>query len=785
MDEKRALDPAQRTASRSLKRFRSAGTLSRLQHLLWAGAVAFVMLAVLLFEPLSQLSWIAQSRLGGHQPSGDIVFVGTSNDIEQASQVNERRNLVAALRELDKRGADRIYLDFVLKQGEQSALDEDLAQALADLGPRVTLTDQVRYTTDGLGSRLVQSDPQFATAGPRVVVDHAPNYLGYVWSERLQYRDDSGSVHRTLPAALAKIEDGGPQAFQIDYGFDSTLIPALTLAELLEGEFGSVPEFAGKTVIIGPVGSEAASKARIPGSFNAPESFVSIYAAESLKSGRTGFLSGFTALVIFSALLALITLANLPKRYRRISYALVVCAIPALLVLGARFGVRMELSYVAALVGIYALLRSRARWRLRVARVDSETGLTKLRVLEKELSKADDAEGHVVVARLHGFERAMKTLGSTQRALYVHRLVDRLRAADSDLTIFIDGHFLAWHSSERESERLIDHLEGLRAIFAAPIQVGDDSVDVGITFGLASLAEAGADAVAAAAAAAEDTSEAHHPIRLAKVASRHDELWDISLRARIDDAMQAGEIYCVYQPKVDTIAGTLIGVEALVRWHDPERGFISPMKFIAQCEKAGRMEHLTRYVLQTACNAGRLLHFRGNTISMSVNISATLLGDMRIVGIVRNTLQATGFDPRFLILEITETSRIGNMETASAILTELKSLGLKISIDDFGVGSANFETLFGLPFDELKIDRLFVDSISRSAKARAITSSMVAMGNAARITVVAEGAEDGKTLQILNEIGCRYVQGYALARPLSLTNLLDYNVSLQGSKTGT
>ena len=171
----------------------------------------------------------------------------------------------------------------------------------------------------------------------------------------------------------------------------------------------------------------------------------------------------------------------------------------------------------------------------------------------------------------------------------------------------------------------------LRAIFAAPIQVGGFSVDVGITFGIACVEGDPSARLAAAVAAAEETSEAHNPIAIAETGSQTDLLWDISLRARIDDAMEAGEIYCVYQPKIDLQSNAVVGVEALVRWHDPARGFISPMHFIQQCEKAGRMEHLTRYVLQSACSAGQLLHFRGHMISMSVNISATLLSDMRVV----------------------------------------------------------------------------------------------------------------------------------------------------------
>ena len=244
--------------------------------------------------------------------------------------------------------------------------------------------------------------------------------------------------------------------------------------------------------------------------------------------------------------------------------------------------------------------------------------------------------------------------------------------------------------------------------------------------------------------------------------------------------MQAGEIYCVYQPKIDLENEQIAGVEALVRWHDPARGFISPMHFIQQCEKAGRMEHLTRYVLQSACSAGQLLHFRGWQISMSVNISATLLGDMRIVGIVRNVLQATRFDPKFLVLEITETAKIADLFNAASIIEEVRSLGVKISMDDFGMGAANFEALYQLPFDEVKIDRKFVSCIASDRKAKAIVASIAQMGRDARITIVAEGLEDPNDIELLKELGCKQVQGYAFSRPLSLSNLLEYQAKTDG-----
>ena len=218
----------------------------------------------------------------------------------------------------------------------------------------------------------------------------------------------------------------------------------------------------------------------------------------------------------------------------------------------------------------------------------------------------------------------------------------------------------------------------------------------------------------------------------------------------------------------------MTGAEALVRWKDPVRGFIPPMNFIAQCEKAGRMEALTEFVFRTACEAGKMLHLRGRSLTMSINVSATMLSEMRVVALMRNALLASGFDPRFLILEVTETSRIGDLQTAELVLNELKAMGARISIDDFGVGETNFETFFALPFDEVKIDRLFVANMARSEKARAIVSSIVKMSKDARIGVVAEGAEDKETIRILIDLGCTHVQGYVLAHPMPLQKLLKF-----------
>ena len=751
----------------------SKGLLGRLRHLLYAGAVALAMLAAFFLQPLDQFSWVFQSRLANHSPSGEMVFVGVPRDTIDPALDHRREALAETLRELDRQGAGKIYIDVVFGEASTPEADKALSDAIAALGPRVALVDHIERSATS-GDRIERTMDEIGGQAERVASRRTANWLGFVWTKQYGYTID-GKRQASLAAALAGIDDARPGEFQIDYTIPAEDFTSIEVGSIENGE--EIPNVAGRTVVIGQEESVSDAQVKVPGNYGVPPSYVAIYAAESLRSGRTGFLDGLRALTIYTFLFAALIIAVRTRKRRQIGYFAIVASIPVLLYVGSYIGVRMELSYCIALLVVYGLFRSRAQLKDRVAMVDTETGLPRLRALEVSALKNNLTHGHIVVARIHGYEHVLRTLARDHRSQYILKLVDRLRASDSDLAIFYEGHHLAWHSKEDDTQVLSEHLEGLRAIFAAPVNVAGSSVDVGISFGVARLDGEPATRLAAAVAAAEESSEALQPIKVAETGSRFDQLWDISLRARIDEAMEAGEIYCVYQPKVDTARGAMVGVEALVRWHDPARGFIPPMHFIAQCEKAGRMEHLTRYVLQSACSAGRLMHFRGRNVTMSVNMSATLLGDLRIVGIVRNALQASGFDPRFLILEVTETSRIGDLATAATILEELKGLGVRISIDDFGCGAANFETFFELPFDELKIDRLFVSNLTTNAKAKAIASSIVSMGKEARIMVTAEGAEDEETLRILNEIGCNYVQGYVLSRPISLTNLLKFQVS--------
>lgn len=758
----------------------SGGRSERLAHAFWAAVVGLISAAAMLLIPLDWMIWTVQSRLGDQQPSGDIIYVQAESTLVDTTAHSSRAELARGLDVLRERGASRVFIDVLfpaLDDQSESETNAKVATSLDRWGDRAVFVNRLDVTPGSVPVEYT-SAASFARDRATVWSGFAVGWPGFSW--RLPYGyETSAGLAEAFPVALAGLSRPTTQEYEVNYAIRSRSIPSLTLSALTDPKRqAALPDLAGKTIVVGIPRDPSRPEFRVPGQVSAPPSFVAIHAAETLKRGPPRFIPGYLVACIAAAVVALGALCR-RRSAHWLLYGLAIVGPAYAMLVAPGLGLRIELSYVLPVLATYGMFRWRANWKRRVAEVDPDTGLPTLRALSAELEPG----GHVVVAKIHRYETILKSLESGNRASYIVKLVERIRVGDPGLTVHVDGHYLAWRVDHSEEGKLREHLEGLRAIFAAPVTVNRQRIDVGITFGAAPVPlDRPERALAAALAAVEETSEALEPVKLADPASDADSLWDLSLRARIDSAMEAGEVFCVYQPKIDLAADRIVGVEALVRWEDPERGFIPPIHFVMQCEQAGRMEYLTRYVLQSACAAGKLLHFRGNRISMSVNISATLLTDMRIVGIVRNVLQATSFDPEFLVLEITETARIRDLSQAAGVLRALKGLGTQISMDDFGVGSANFETLQALPFDEIKIDRQFVSLATTSVKARAIAASIVGLGASARIAVVAEGAETDSDLQMLREIGCLQVQGYAIARPMSLTKLLDFigNVASPG-----
>ncbi len=237
-----------------------------------------------------------------------------------------------------------------------------------------------------------------------------------------------------------------------------------------------------------------------------------------------------------------------------------------------------------------------------------------------------------------------------------------------------------------------------------------------------------------------------------------------------------GELRLVYQPVVELDTRRVVGVEALVRWHHPRRGLVSPAEFIPFAEETGLIVPLGRLVLELACRQGAAWHAAlaergwgaggGEALGIAVNVSGQQLQDPAFVGEVAVAIAASGLAPGTLTLEITEYSVVERPELVRERLAELRALGVRVAIDDFGTGYSALSQLQQFPIDVLKVDRAFVDRVTRGGSHAAVTRALVALGDALRVRTVAEGIETEEQRAYLAALGCPLGQGYLFARPL-------------------
>lgn len=237
-------------------------------------------------------------------------------------------------------------------------------------------------------------------------------------------------------------------------------------------------------------------------------------------------------------------------------------------------------------------------------------------------------------------------------------------------------------------------------------------------------------------------------------------------RTGIDDALRKGEFEIHYQPKVDLRSGQLAGAEALARWRHPTRGLLLPGSFMPVIEGTESVRTLLWYVLNTALRqaAAWARHWPG--FKMAVNVSPTSLADADLVQLLADAIQIWNLPAGQVVLEITESALMRSPVESAQRLAELRAIGVAVSIDDFGTGYSSLAYLKVLPASELKIDKSFILPIVQSDRDRRLVESVVALGHAVGLEVVAEGIEDEATLQALVQMGCDVGQGYFLGRPV-------------------
>jgi diguanylate cyclase (GGDEF)-like protein len=246
-----------------------------------------------------------------------------------------------------------------------------------------------------------------------------------------------------------------------------------------------------------------------------------------------------------------------------------------------------------------------------------------------------------------------------------------------------------------------------------------------------------------------------------------------TLETALRAALERQEFTLYYQPLVDMRSGKIVGVEALLRWHHPQRGVLSPATFIGVAEESGLIEPIGQWVLRTACQRAKAWQDNGYpALKVAVNISPReLIRPREFARGISRILSSTGLNPRYLELEMTERLLVQNADENIAVLRKLGQEGVRIAVDDFGTGYSSLSYLRQLPVDSIKIDRSFVRDVERDPEDRAIIQAIVAMAHSLGLQVTAECVETRGQLDALARLGCDEYQGYLFSRALPAVEL--------------
>ena len=353
-----------------------------------------------------------------------------------------------------------------------------------------------------------------------------------------------------------------------------------------------------------------------------------------------------------------------------------------------------------------------------------------------------------------------------------YRVGTLLRKSDTVARIGGDEFAIVLSDVTQEQAMLISGKIG--RCLSSEFEVANHKFNIGCSIGIAMFPEHGLDSsvllkCADLAMYVAKRNHLNHVVYDAAESPQSESV--LSLDNSLRQAIEQDELLLHYQPKVDLQTGTLIGVEALVRWQHDDH-LLYPDKFIPYAEKTGLIRNITRWVLKTALKQQSQWQSVGENMKMSVNLSFKDLGDHSLVSYISESLDRWQVNPECLILEITETSVMEDPHQTLEILRQLDEMGLGISIDDFGTGYSSLVYLKKLPVDEIKIDRSFVTDLLSNSDSLVIVRSIIDLAHNLDMTVTAEGVETMEVWEKLSSLGCDVSQGYYSGPPMSSEDLV-------------
>lgn len=394
----------------------------------------------------------------------------------------------------------------------------------------------------------------------------------------------------------------------------------------------------------------------------------------------------------------------------------------------------------------------------------------------------------VIFIDLDGFKGINDTLGHDYGDLLLQAVSAQLSTYinDDDILARNGGdEFVILRNQVQSQDELEEFLNKLVSIANTPFVLNDETVHITLSAGASVFPQNGlslnelmknADIAMYTSKSSGKNSYTFFSSAMEDEVNRRNALIEI-----LHNSIAKKEISLLYQPQANVTTGEIIGCEALMRLNSPDLGFISPEEFIPLAEECGLIDELGEWALLEACTFNQSLIEAGfKPIKMSVNVSTIQLQGTRLIEAIKSVHEKTNMPLEYLEIELTESVLMKNFDHHLSLITQMKEMGIKIALDDFGTGYSSFSYLRKIPFDTLKIDKLFIAEICEAQDARYISDTIINLSHQLGINVVAEGVENVDQLRIMQEQKCDILQGYLFSRPISnkdFIELLQINTS--------
>ncbi len=754
-----------------------------IERLVLAAAVAALVglfYAAGLFAPIEDRLISARAQMLSRAPSGQVAIVEI--DARSLAKLRtwpwSRRYHADLVRRLDAAGADMIAFDVDFSAVSDSNADQDFAEALKLAEPVILPVFQQRASDQSDSKMTVISRPAtlFKSAwvgGVNVFPDHDGTVREYAAATLI-----GGKIQPSIATLLAQNSQLSDRSFQPDWAIDARRIPRISFIDIIEGK---VPAnaIAGKRIIIGATAVELGDRYTVPRYGIVPGVVIQALAAESLLQHRalmrTGALPTLGGVGLIALILSVVT-------FRRFAFSfgltLGICLVILLAIpifVQARWPVSIDSAAMLFTAFICASIRIGIEIRRRILYRnlhDSDTDLPNRLMLEAQLSQLD-FETIVVVAAIDRFETIRDAIGIQGVADLVRKAGARLAQGDAMTVFRIAPDMLAWFQPVEATGVVGAQIMGLSHKFRAPIETLAGQVDISLTYGLDRSPQNAAvlrieRSIAAVSSARSEGDLCHWYEGVNPTARR-----ELSMMGELRQGMARGEVVMAYQPKLHLQDGRIASAEALMRWQHPTEGFIPPDQFIPLAEATGVVRELTAFALEAVIADCASWKAQGIEMRAAVNLSAGDISSLDFVSMVQKLLVLHNVDSRQIALEITESAIIRSPETAIAVLTNLRELGFRLSIDDYGTGQSTLSYLKQLPVHEIKIDKSFITSLCVSESDAIMVRSTIEMAHNLGLEVVAEGIEDEATKSLLAHMGCDYAQGYLIGKPMSFDALTE------------